>query len=177
MLEAKTDNSSNESLVANEKLKPSKRNNPAFDRKRSRAIQSHTDSWWLGLLKGDSQSNELMDSFTMPLTTIYIMMAHASVASSKPKWELDLHTITWAIGDNCFVIHDHNQTLNVYSYNPKDGHRSAKIVDAILGYQDPRSGWRYIWMIKQAICIDGLKNHLLYQMQGMACISVKSQSS
>ena len=68
------------------------------------------------------------------------MVAHASVASSKPKVELDSHTETCVVGDNCLVIHDHNRPVNVYSYNPEDGHRSAKTVDATLGYQDPQSG-------------------------------------
>ena len=42
MLEAKTDNSSNERLFPNEKLKANNRNNPALDRKQSetRAMQT-----------------------------------------------------------------------------------------------------------------------------------------
>ena len=44
MLEAKTENSSNESLFPDEKLKANNRNNPALDRKRSRTRQSHTDT-------------------------------------------------------------------------------------------------------------------------------------
>ena len=41
MLEAKTNNSSDESLFADEKPKANNRNNPALDRKGSRARQSH----------------------------------------------------------------------------------------------------------------------------------------
>ena len=44
MLEAKTDNSSNESLFADEKLKANDRNNPALDIKGSRTIKSHADT-------------------------------------------------------------------------------------------------------------------------------------
>ena len=65
------------------------------------------------------------------------MGACASVANSKPKVELDSHADTCVVGDNCLVIHDHNKPVNVYSYDPKDGHRSAKKVDAAVGYQDP----------------------------------------
>ena len=44
MLKAKTDNSSYESLFADEKPKPNNRNNPALDRKGSRTRQSNADA-------------------------------------------------------------------------------------------------------------------------------------
>ena len=47
----------------------------------------------------------------------------------------------------------------------QNGHRSAKTVDAIVGYQDSQSGQKFILMMNQAICIDGLVNHLLCPMQ------------
>ena len=89
------------------------------------------------------------------------MVAHASVASSKPKVELDSHADTCVVGDNCLVIHDHNRPVNVYSYDPKDGHRSAKTVDATVGYQDLQSGQKVILMKNHTIHIDGLVNYLL----------------
>ena len=55
--------------------------------------------------------------------------------------------------------------LNVNSYNPKNGHRSAKTVDFSVDYQDPHSGQKLILMINQALCIYGLDNHLLCFMQ------------
>ena len=68
------------------------------------------------------------------------MVAHAAVASSKPKVELNSHADTLVVGDNCLIIHDHNIPVNVDGYDLKDGHRSAKTVDAAVGYQDPQSG-------------------------------------
>ena len=106
----------------------------------------------------------LRDSHIQPLTTVQVMVACASVASSKPKAELDSHADTCVVGDNCLIIHDYNKPVNVYSYDPKDGHRSAKTVDATVGYQDPQSGQKFILMINQAIYIDGLVNHLLCPM-------------
>ena len=44
MLEAKTDNSSNESLFADVKPKANNRNNPALDRKGNGTRQSHADT-------------------------------------------------------------------------------------------------------------------------------------
>ena len=60
-------------------------------------------------------------------------MAHATVASSKPKVDLGSHTDMCEVGDNCLVIHDQNRPVNVDSYDPNDGHRSAKTVDAGVG--------------------------------------------
>ena len=53
------------------------------------------------------------------------------------------------VGNNSLVIHDHNRPVYVYSYDTKDGHRSAKTVDATLGYQDPWSGQKFILVINQ----------------------------
>ena len=87
------------------------------------------------------------------------MVAHASVVSSKHKVGLDSHADTCLVGDNCLVIYDHYRPVNVYHYDPKYGHRSAKTVDAAVGYQDPKSGQKFI-LINQAIWIDGFVNHL-----------------
>ena len=77
-------------------------------------------------------------------------MAHASIASSKPNVELDLQADTYVDGDNHLVTHDHNRPVNIYIYNPKDGHRT-KTVDAAVEYQDPQSGQKYFLMINQGI--------------------------
>ena len=91
-------------------------------------------------------------------------MAHASVARSKPKVELDSHADTCVVGDNCLVIHNHNRSANVYSNDPKDGHRGAKTVVATLGYQNLQNGQKFVLMINQTICIDEIVNHLLCPM-------------
>ena len=41
------------------------------------------------------------------------MVAFASVASSKPKVELDSHAVTCNIGDNYLVINDHTLPVNI----------------------------------------------------------------
>ena len=65
------------------------------------------------------------------------MMAHTSVSSSKHKVELDSHVETYVVGDTCWVIHDHDKPFNVYSYDPKNGHKCAKTVHATIDYHDP----------------------------------------
>ena len=79
--------------------------------------------------------------------------------------KLDSYADMCLVGDNCLVVHHHNRPVNVSSYDPKGGHRSAKTVNATVGYQDPHSGQKFILRIKQAICIDGLVNQLLCSMQ------------
>ena len=93
-----------------------------------------------------------------------VIVAHASGGSSKPKKELDSHADMCVVGDNCIFILEHNKPVNVYSYDPNNDYRSAKTVDAAVGYQDVQSGEKYILMINQAIFIDGLVNHLLCPM-------------
>ena len=55
--------------------------------------------------------------FIKPLTTV----AQVPVASSKPKVELDTHADNYVVGNNSLVIDNQNKSVNVYSYDPKDG--------------------------------------------------------
>ena len=89
----------------------------------------------------------LRESYVKPLSTVCVTKAHASVASSKHKVVLDTHADTCVVGDNSLVIYDCNRPVNVYSYDQKDGHKSAKTVDALVGYQDPQSGQMFILVI------------------------------
>ena len=72
---------------------------------------------------------------------------------------------TGVVGDDCLFVHDHKKSVNVYNYDSKDGHRSAKTVDAAVGYQASQSSQTFILMKNQAIHIDGLVNHLLCPKQ------------
>ena len=85
MLEAKTDNSSNESLFAEEKPEANNKNNRALDRKQSGTRQSHANTWWLGPLIGDSETSVLRNIHIKPLSSIPVMVAHASVQVSNPN--------------------------------------------------------------------------------------------
>ena len=60
------------------------------------------------LLTVDTQHSVLRNSYVKLLNTIHNMVAHPSVASCKPKVELDSHTDMCVVGDNYLVIHDHN---------------------------------------------------------------------
>ena len=85
-------------------------------------------------MKWGSQPSVLRNSHIKPLSTVQVLVAHASVVSSKPTIELDLHAYTFVVGDNCLVIHHNNRPVKVYRYDPKDGYRSAKTVNAAVGY-------------------------------------------
>ena len=135
VLEAKTYNSSTDSIFPNEKPKANNRNNPALDRKRGGTRQSHADTCQLWTSKGDSLLIVLRNSYVKPLSNICVTVTHSSLSSSRPKVELDSYADMCVVDDNCIVIHDHNRLVNVYCYNEKDGLRSAKTVDAAVGYQ------------------------------------------
>ena len=68
----------------------------------------------------------------MPMTTLCATVAHALIASSKPKVELDYHAETCVLNDNCLATHDRNEPVNVYSYDVKIGHKCAKTVNAAV---------------------------------------------
>ena len=80
----------------------------------------------------DCQPRGLRRSCIMPLTTVHVMVAHASVASNKPQVELDLYLEKCVVGDNCLVLHDHNTSVNVYSCNIKDGHRGTSMLQLVV---------------------------------------------
>ena len=96
----------------------------------------------------------LRDSYAQPLTTVQVMVAHASGTSSNPQVELDSHADTYVVGDNYFIGYNCNRPVNVYSYDAKDGQRSAKTLH--VRYQDLQSDQKFIY---------GLINHLLCSMQ------------
>ena len=86
------------------------------------------------------------------------MVEHASVISCKPNVVLDSDANMGVVADNCLVMHNKNRPVNVYIYNPKDGHRSAKTVDAMGEYQGTQSGQKFILMINQAIHMNGQRS-------------------
>ena len=58
-------------------------------------------------------------------------------ASIRPKIKLDLHADTCIICDNYLVIH---RPFNVFSYDPKDGHKCVRTVNAEVCYENSHSG-------------------------------------
>ena len=83
----------------------------------------------------DSQHSVLKDvRFIKLMTTVSVTVPHASVASSKPKIVLDLHSDTCIVDGNCLLIHD--KPVNFLSYNPKDN-KHTRTVDAAVCYDSP----------------------------------------
>ena len=144
--------------------KTNNRNNPALEKKGSYTRQSWINSWWLGWLKGENQPSDLKTRSVKPVTAIWLTVACASVASSKPHVDFNLHTNTFVVGDNCLIIQNYNEPGKVYSCDPKGGHRCAKTVNATICCNDPHSEHKYILIINQAIQINCLENHLLCLM-------------
>ena len=47
---------------------------------------------------------------------------------------LDSNADTCIVSNNCYVIHDHNGPVTVYSYNPNNRHRSVKTINAAVSF-------------------------------------------
>ena len=76
-------------------------------------------------------------SYVKPLTTVCITVAQAMVASKRLNTESDSHANTCVVGDNCLVVHEHDKPVNVYSYDPKEGQKCVRTVNAAVCYNDP----------------------------------------
>ena len=76
-----------------------------------------------------------------------------------------MHADTYVIGNQCLVMYDHNSQVNVYGFNAKAGSKHTCIVNATIAYTKPETGQAIIFLINQAIEMQGLDHHLLYPMQ------------
>ena len=92
-------------------------------------------------------------------------VAQASVVSSKPNVNLDLHAKTCVVGNNCLALSGHNKPFDVFSNASKGSHKCARTVDAALCYDHQHSENKFILLINQTIQIRGLTNYLLCPMQ------------
>ena len=79
-------------------------------------------------MKGDSWPTVLEESFINPLTIIHFTVAHASVASSKLKVELDSYAETCVVGNDCSVIHEIDQLMFTVTIPEIDTEVSTQIM-------------------------------------------------
>ena len=54
--------------------------------------------------------------------------------------------------------------LHAYSYYPSDGHKSIRIIYAIIDYDNLYNKYDYILMLNQLIHIRSLSNYLVYPL-------------
>jgi hypothetical protein len=80
------------------------------------------------------------------------------------RTELDSHADTCVIGDNALILRDHERRVSVTGYDHSRP-KTYKIVDAVVGHEDPETGEEYMLVINQAIYIPGLKHNLICPMQ------------
>ena len=80
------------------------------------------------------------------------------------RTEMDSHADTCVVGDNALIIHDHERHIAVTGYDHGRS-KTYKIVDAVIGYDDPETGDLCMLVCNQAIHIPGLKHNLLCPMQ------------
>ena len=108
----------------------------------------------LNVIESHRVGSRRVSSFTSSIDDIVTHM----------RTELDSHADTCVVGDNALIIHDHERDVAVTGYDHGRA-KTFKIVDAVIGYEDPITGQEYYLMINQAIHIPGLKHNLLCPMQ------------
>ena len=86
----------------------------------------------------------MRDRFIKPLTTDQVMVAHASVASSNSKVELNSLVDTCVVGEKCLVIQDHNRPMNVLLWS-KQWPKQCWYSWCFSRLSDPHSGQKYIF--------------------------------
>ena len=89
--------------------------------------------------------------------------------------KIDSHADKCVVGVNCLVIHEHDRPVNVYSHDPKYGHKCDQTVNSAVCCDNPHIGQKYSLVIDHAIQIRGFKNiyNALYSVIWMVCISIK----
>ena len=80
------------------------------------------------------------------------------------RTELDSHADTCVVGANALILREHERRVSVTGYDHSRP-KTYKIVDAVVGHEDPETGEEYMLVINQAIYIPGLKHNLLCPMQ------------
>ena len=75
------------------------------------------------------------------------------------------HAGTSVVGNNCLITQGHNRPVYVHSYDPWSEHKSAKTVDAAIGYNHPITCKTFILMLNQVVYLKDLMNHLICLMK------------
>ena len=65
------------------------------------------------------------------------------------------------VGIGAYIISTTGKTADVNSYNPQNGTLQIPIVDAAVQYDDPYSGTSYTLIIRNALHVPNMKNHLI----------------
>ena len=73
----------------------------------------------------------ILERYCAPVHSVRIGSSW-SMPINEVRVELDSHADTCVVGRNCLVINDHCRPVNVYGFDPADGSKSARIVDAAI---------------------------------------------
>ena len=76
--------------------------------------------------------------------------------------ELDSHADTCAVSEETALpIHDYDTPVRVHGCMRDIGHRTARTVNAVMAYDDPKDGKTFMLIVQQALLIPKLKQILL----------------
>ena len=82
-------------------------------------------------------------------------------------WLPTKHADTFIVGDNCWIVHHCDRLINIFSYEPSDGHTCAQMNDMAVGYDNLLIGQLYTLLLSQEIHVKGLMNDFVYPMQSI----------
>ena len=82
-------------------------------------------------------------------------------ASVESRMELDSHANMPVVGKHAYILSDTGCTADVKSYNPQYEAMVIPIVDAAIQYDCPYTGENYILVIRNALHVPSMDNHLI----------------
>ena len=74
---------------------------------------------------------------------------------------MDSHADNSFVGRNALIIHERTRSVRVLSYNELAAPKTYSIVDAVVAYDDHRTGETAMLQINQAILVPKMTHNLL----------------
>ena len=94
-------------------------------------------------------------------------MSSAAIDSSDPisfeifNLELDSHANMLLVGRGAYIVAHTGKMVDVQAYNSDYESKQIPIVDAILQYDNPYDGVTYMLIIRNALYVPSMNNHLI----------------
>ena len=81
--------------------------------------------------------------------------------SDESRMELDSHTNMPVVGKHAYILSETGRTADEKAYNPQYEAMVIPIVDAVVQYDCPDTGNNYILVIRNALHVPSMDNHLI----------------
>jgi len=85
----------------------------------------------------------------------------SAILPTTSRMELDTHANMPVVGNKAYILSDTGRTASVSAYNPTYPSQCIPIVDAAVLYQDPSQGREFILVLRNALHVPSMTNHLI----------------